>query len=301
MRAVTAQAPGKINVQLSVGAVRADGYHPLASVFHAVSLYERVRVSALPAGSGISIGEVGGEQAGEVPRDSTNLAWKAAVAVAQAADKPADLRIDIVKGVPVAGGMAGGSADCAAALVATNLLLGAGLTGTELAEIGLTLGSDVPFCLLGGTAAGLGRGELLSPLASRARFHWTLATSAMGLSTGKVYGRFDELNPSAPAPAIDGEVVAAFIAGDPRALGKALRNDLQPAAIALQPALRQVLAAAEEAGACGALVSGSGPTVAALARNEAHAVQLGASLMATGLVTRTYSVYGPVPGAQVVG
>ncbi|MGV1006084.1 MAG: 4-(cytidine 5'-diphospho)-2-C-methyl-D-erythritol kinase [Candidatus Nanopelagicales bacterium] len=300
MRAVTAQAPGKVNIQLSVGPLRPDGFHPLASVFHGVSLFERVTLTAAPLGAGISLGAITGEQADLVPRDESNLAWRAAAAVAEAAGTPADLRIDIVKAIPVAGGLAGGSADCAAALVAANRLLGAHFTPARLAELGAELGSDVPFALLGGTAAGLGRGEVLSPLASRSRFHWTLATSAIGLSTPAVYRHYDTMRPDAPAPEISREVVAALITGDPRALGRVLINDLQAPALSLQPGLRQVLAAADDAGACGALVSGSGPTIAVLARNEAHAVQLGAILMGTGLVTRTYSVYGPVPGARIV-
>lgn len=299
MRSVTATAPGKVNIQLSVGGLRADGFHPLASVFHAVSLLEEVTATATSPGSGISIGEITGPDAELVPRDDTNLVWRAAAAVGRAAGIAPDVRLDITKRIPVAGGMAGGSADCAAALVAVNRVLGAKLTPAELSALGAELGSDVPFALLGGTAAGVGRGELLSPLASRAQFHWAFATSATGLSTAAVYRHYDVMRPDAPAPEISSAVVAALIAGDPRALGRALINDLQEPALALQPALRQVLAAASHAGACGALVSGSGPTIAVLGRNEEHALHLAAILMGSGLVKRTFTVHGPVPGARV--
>lgn len=300
MRSVTATAPGKVNIQLSVGGLRADGFHPLASVFHAVSLMEEVTATATPSGTGISIGEITGPDADLVPRDETNLVWRAAAAVGRSVAVDPDVRLDIAKKIPVAGGMAGGSADCAAALVAVNRLLGAKLTPAELSALGVELGSDVPFALLGGTAAGLGRGELLSPLASRSRFHWAFATSATGLSTAAVYRQYDVMRPDAPVPEISSAVVAALIAGDPKALGKALVNDLQAPALALQPDLAKVLAAATEAGACGAIVSGSGPTIAVLGRNESHALHLAAILMGSGLVKRTFTVHGPVPGARVV-
>lgn len=301
---VTARAPGKVNIQLSVGRVRDDGFHPLASVFHAVAMYEEVTATAAPRGSGVRIEEVTGPQADEVPTDATNLAWRAAERLAGELGLPgADVTLRVAKGVPVAGGMAGGSADAAAALVALNDLWGAGLDRAELARIAVDLGSDVPFSLLGGTALGLGRGERLSPLLVRGTFHWVFATAGLGLSTPAVYAAFDRLTADqvVPAPAADPAVVAALRAGDARALGRALRNDLQEPALTLRPTLRDVLEAGLAAGALGALVSGSGPTVAFLVADPAVGAAVGAVLAGRAEVRSTHVTSGPAPGARVVG
>jgi len=301
---VTARAPGKVNIQLSVGAVRDDGFHPLASVFHAVAMHEEVTVAAGPAGSGIVIDGVSGLQADEVPRDSGNLVWRAAERLAAELDRPApDVRVSIAKGVPVAGGMAGGSADCAAALVALNDLWGASLDRDDLARVALDLGSDVPFSLLGGTALGLGRGELLSPLMVRGSFHWVFATATRGLSTPAVYGTFDRLVEGriVPEPQPDEAVIAALIAGDPRALGHALHNDLQEPALTLRPTLRDVLEAGLAAGALGAIVSGSGPTVAFLVADPPGAARVHSAAAGLEQVRAVFSTTGAAPGARVVG
>ncbi len=302
LAAVTARAPGKVNIQLSVGRLRPDGYHPLASVFHAVALVEEVTVAAGEPGSGIVL-EVTGPQSDEVPRDEGNLVWRAAEALAAELDRPApDLRVGIAKGVPVAGGMAGGSADCAAALVALNDLWGAGLDRAALARIGLTLGSDVPFSLLGGTALGLGRGEELTPVMVRGQFHWVFATSARGLSTPAVYAAFDRqvADRDVPEPSADRAVLAALAAGDARMLGRALRNDLQEPALALRPTLRDVLELGMSAGALGGLVSGSGPTTAFLVSDAAAGQSVAAALAGSEQVRSTHLATGPAPGARVV-
>lgn len=300
--AVTARAPGKVNIQLSVGPVRDDGFHPLASVFHAVGLAEEVTVARGAPGEGIRV-DVEGLQADEVPRDDSNLAWRAVSAVADALDlDDPDVRIRIVKGVPVAGGMAGGSADCAAALVAANELWGARLGRADLARIGLSLGSDVPFSLQGGTALGLGRGEQLSALMVRGEFHWVFATARRGLSTPAVYGSFDRMVAGrvVPQPQADAAVLAALISGDAAALGRALHNDLQEPALSLRPTLRDVLEAGESASALGGLVSGSGPTVAFLVRDPAHAARVAGAVAGLEQVRATFSTTGPAPGARVV-
>jgi 4-diphosphocytidyl-2-C-methyl-D-erythritol kinase len=300
---VTARAPGKVNIQLAVGAVRDDGYHPLASIFHAVGLSEEVTVRAGDPGTGIVIDEVSGPQADEVPRDGTNLVWRAAQRLADELGRPApDVGISIAKGVPVAGGMAGGSADCAAALVALNELWGAPLDRDELAGVGLDLGSDVPFSLLGGTALGLGRGERLSPIPVRGTFHWVFATAPQGLSTPVVYGTFDRLVEGrvVPEPTADEAVVSALVTGDATALGRALHNDLQEPALSLRPTLRDVLDAGLGAGALGGMVSGSGPTTAFLAADQASAAGIATVLAGLAEVRSTHVTTGPAPGARVV-
>jgi 4-diphosphocytidyl-2-C-methyl-D-erythritol kinase len=299
---VTARAPGKVNIQLSVGRVRDDGYHPLASVFHAVALGEQVRVSAGEPGSGIVIDEVTGPQSEEVPRDATNLVWQAAELVAAELGRPADVSIGITKEVPVAGGMAGGSADGAAALVALNDLWAGGLGRDDLARLALQLGSDVPFSLLGGTALGLGRGEQLSSLMVRGMFHWVFATARRGLSTPAVYNAFDRLVEGrvVPEPAADEALVAALISGDPGALARTLHNDLQEPALRLRPRLADVLEAGAAAGALGGIVSGSGPTCAFLVADPAAGTRVAAALAGLAEVRSTHVTSGPAPGARVV-
>lgn len=305
MRSISARAPGKVNIQLAVGRVRRDGFHPLASVFHAVSLDEVVTATAAPAGSGVRITGITaatGIDVSAVPLDETNLVARAARALAAATGTDPDVELAILKSIPVAGGMAGGSADAAATLVALNALWGTGLTSRELAEIGATLGSDVPFALLGGTAAGLGRGEQLSTLMTRGRFHWVFATSATGLSTPAVYRKFDDLTSSAKVaePRISAEVTAALIAGDAKRLSRAMSNDLQAPALALRPQLRAVIAAGVDVGALAGIVSGSGPTVAFLAASQERAVDVAVGLSGTGLVASVHPASGPAPGARVI-
>jgi 4-diphosphocytidyl-2-C-methyl-D-erythritol kinase len=299
---VTVRAPGKVNLQLSVGRLRDDGYHPLASVFHAVALVEEVTAAVGEPGSGIVVESVAGLQADEVPRDATNLAWRAAELVAASVGVAPDVRISIRKGVPVAGGMAGGSADGAAALLACHELWSGALDRADLAALALELGSDVPFSLLGGTALGLGRGEQLSPLLVRGTFAWVFATATAGLSTPAVYRTFDRLTAErvVPEPAADEAVVAALRAGDAAALGRALHNDLQEAALALRPTLADVLDAGRSAGALGAMVSGSGPTCAFLVADAAAGARVAGTLAGLEQVRSTHVATGPAPGARII-
>ncbi|MFI6423491.1 4-(cytidine 5'-diphospho)-2-C-methyl-D-erythritol kinase [Promicromonospora sp. NPDC050880] len=299
---VRVRAPGKVNLALRVGPVGEDGYHPLATVFQAVSLYEEVTATQVPPGAGISL-TVSGPQSEAVPTDETNLAWRAAALLADRTGLAADVALHLTKGVPVAGGMAGGSADAAAALVACDALWDAGVPRTELVEMAAELGADVPFSLLGHTAVGTGRGDLLTPAMTRGEFHWCFGTQRTGLSTPSVFRRFDELaGPSTGVvtPEDDTDIMHALRAGDPVALGKALHNDLEAPALDLRPELAEVLEVATEAGALGVVVSGSGPTVAALGRSRQHALALGAAWTAADVVDSIWCATGPAPGTQVV-
>ncbi|WP_369369764.1 4-(cytidine 5'-diphospho)-2-C-methyl-D-erythritol kinase [Promicromonospora sp. Populi] len=299
---VRVRAPGKVNLALRVGPVGADGYHPLATIFQAVSLFEEVTATQVAPGSGISL-TVSGPGADVVPTDETNLAWRAAGLLAERTGLAADVALHITKGVPVAGGMAGGSADAAAALVACDALWEAGIPRPELVEMAAELGADVPFSLLGHTAVGTGRGDLLTPAMTRGEFHWCFGTQREGLSTPSVFHRFDELaGPSTPrvAPTDDTAIMHALRAGDPVALGKALHNDLELPALDLRPELAPVLEVATESGALGVIVSGSGPTVAALGRSRQHALALGAAWTAADVVDAIFCATGPAPGTQLV-
>ncbi|MCC2322674.1 4-(cytidine 5'-diphospho)-2-C-methyl-D-erythritol kinase [Cellulomonas xiejunii] len=298
-RAVRVRAPGKVNLSLRVGRRAADGYHPVSTVFQAVSVYEEV--VATPAD--VFAVSASGPQSEAVPTDETNLALRAARAVAERAGVDDGVHLHLVKGVPVAGGMAGGSADAAAALVACDALWGAGLSRDELLELAAELGSDVPFSLVGHTAVGQGRGHLLTPALSRGEFHWAFAVQERGLSTAAVYGAYDELCHPDVAPLDDEHdvpLMQALLAGDPAALGGALHNDLETAALELDPGLAEPLAVATDAGALGVVVSGSGPTVAALARSRKHAVAIAAAFTASGVADRVLTATGPVAGARVV-
>jgi 4-diphosphocytidyl-2-C-methyl-D-erythritol kinase len=296
---VTVRVPAKLNLQLAVGPPRGDGYHDLVTVFHAVSLFDEVTVTPADR-DGIT---VTGEGADRVPADSGNLALRAVAAFRAAVPGVAGtVQVRIAKRIPVAAGLAGGSADAAAALVACNELWDAGLSQTQLVEIAARVGSDVAFALLGGTAVGRGRGERLTPaLAPSTPYHWVLAFADGQLSTPEVYATLDRLRADGAAePVLDAALMSALRSGDARRLGRALSNDLQQAALSLFPGLRKTLAAGLELGALGALVSGSGPTCVFLAASANRALDLAVSLSGAGVCRSVARVTGPVPGAAVV-
>jgi 4-diphosphocytidyl-2-C-methyl-D-erythritol kinase len=337
---VTVRVPAKLNLQLAAGPRRADGYHDLVTVFHAVSLFDEVTV--VPAGQdGV---EVSGEGADRVPGGQDNLALRAVAALRSAmpgrAAGRAGVHVTILKRIPVAAGLAGGSADAAAALVACNELWDAGLSQAQLVEVAARVGSDVAFALLGGTAVGRGRGERLTPaLAPATRYHWVLAFADGFLSTPEVYAALDRLRaaeaggPKGPerpkgatgqkgatgpkgatgqkgakaparsgaaAPDLDAALMSALRSGEAKRVGRALSNDLQQAALSLFPPLRKTLAAGLELGALGALVSGSGPTCVFLTASAERALDLAVSLSGAGVCRSVARVTGPVPGAAIV-
>ncbi|MHA6762513.1 4-(cytidine 5'-diphospho)-2-C-methyl-D-erythritol kinase [Streptacidiphilus sp. PAMC 29251] len=301
---ITVRVPAKVNAQLSVGGRRADGYHGVASVFFTVGLYDTV--TATPADE-LRI-TVTGADAAQVPTDRSNLAAKAAELLGARFGVEPRVHLHIDKGIPVAGGMAGGSADGAAALVACDALWGTGATQADLLELSAQLGSDVSFSLLGGVALGEGRGEFLTPLPVAGSFHWVFAIADGGLSTPAVYGECDRLrdldggsaDTHVPVPVADPALLEALRTGDAIALGAALSNDLQQAALSLRPALADTLRAGTDAGAIGALVSGSGPTCAFVAKDADAAAALAAALTASGTCRVARPAEGPVPGAVVV-
>lgn len=301
---VHVHAPGKINVFLGVGGRHDDGYHALATVFQAVSLYEDV--IARPADD-FSVTVSGVEDIDSVPLDDRNLAMRAAKLLAVAVDHRGGVALEIRKSVPVAGGMGGGSADAAAALVACDALWGTGLSQTRLHDLAARLGADVPFALHGGTAVGTGRGDQLNPALARGRFDWILVPSEQGLSTPVVYERLDLLREEEGALADDPPlsldvpipVLQALRSGDPVQLAETLFNDLQAAALYERPDLAETIRQGVAAGALQGIVSGSGPTVALLCPDPETAQDVQSSLRETGL--DPLHVHGPVPGARIIG
>ncbi|MDY0911021.1 4-(cytidine 5'-diphospho)-2-C-methyl-D-erythritol kinase [Microbacterium sp. CFBP9034] len=300
---VHVRAPGKLNLFFQVGGVQDDGYHEVASAYQAVSLYENVWATPSDEFTVMISGTV--DLAG-VPADDRNLAVRAARLVAQRIGHRGGVHLDIVKNVPVAGGMGGGSADAAAALVACDALWGAELGTAELHKLAARLGADVPFALMGGTAIGTGRGDQLSPALAKGRFDWVIVPPAgEGLSTPEVYAHLDTLRGEhdiaavAERPEVAPAVLHALRAGDPVALAEHTRNDLQAAALSLRPGLREALELGERSGALAGMVSGSGPTLAFLTGDPESALELQVTLSAAGL--EALHVHGPVTGARVVG
>lgn len=295
---VTVRVPGKVNLYLAVGDRRKDGYHELTTVFQAVSLLDEVTVRNADV---LSL-ELVGEGADKLPTDERNLAWQAAELMAEHVGRAPDVSIMIDKSIPVAGGMAGGSADAAAVLVAINSLWELNVPRRDLRVLAAQLGSDVPFALHGGTALGTGRGEELATVLSRNSFHWVLAFADGELLTPKVFKELDRLRKAGDPPRLaePGPVLAALAAGDPEQLAPLLGNEMQAAAVSMNPALRKALRAGVEAGALAGIVSGSGPTCAFLCTSAASAVDVGTQLSGAGVCRTVRVATGPVPGARVV-
>ena len=298
---VTVRVPAKINLHLGVGDVRADGYHELSTLFQSVSLVDEV-VVAVTDDPGV---EVLGDSADEVPVDTSNLAWRAVRALAEYTGRDADqpnVRVVIKKGIPVAGGMAGGSADAAATLIGLAALWRLDIGRDELAEVAASLGSDVPFVLQGGVALGTGRGEQLVPVLARHNYHWVIAVDHNGLSTKDVYQELDRLRAKGDPPRVGAiePVLEALASGDPRLLALLMGNDLQAAAVSLRPELRQTLRAGVDCGALAGMVSGSGPTCVFLCADAETAVDVAARLSGQGVCRTVRVAHGPVPGARIV-
>nr|WP_300336796.1 4-(cytidine 5'-diphospho)-2-C-methyl-D-erythritol kinase [Actinomyces sp.] len=318
---VRVEAPGKVNLFLSCGAPGADGYHPLTTVFQAVRLIETVTARRQAADARGAVTLTLAEPDDAVPTDERNLAVRAARLLAQETGVDEGVDLLVRKRVPVAGGMAGGSADAAATLLACNQLWGTSLGLGDLVELATRLGADCAFPLIGLTAVGHGRGDQLSPLMTRGTYHWVFARARQGLSTPAVFARLDQMRSqapaSAPAPdalkapagradrvvpaAVPEELTAALRSGDARTLAATMHNDLQAAALDLRPELAEVIEVAEAAGALRAVVSGSGPTVAALVADTGAAMRVSRALTACALVAGTVRADAPVAGARVVG
>lgn len=298
---VRVRVPAKVNLELLVGPLRPDGFHTLSTVFQAVGLHDHVTATPDDRWSCA----VSGALADGVPDGEDNLAVRAARLLADGVGIDSPVHLSIAKGIPVAGGMAGGSADAAAALVACDRLWDLGLSREELEVYAAQLGSDVPFLIAGGTAVGSGRGELLVPVLARGTFHWVFALAEEGLSTPAVFAELDRLRAErgvlqvadpVPSPGL----MAALRSGKAQDLAPELRNDLQEATFSLRPDLEEVLDNGLEFGALGGIVSGSGPTIAFLVEDVEAGLDLAVALTASGVVGDVRRASGPVHGAQIV-
>ena len=300
-RGVVARVPAKVNLQLAVGPLGNDGFHEVTTVFQAISLFDDVTVATAPENNGISI-QITGQTSTGVPSDSSNLAVKAATLMIKKYDLPNDLNIKLKKEIPVAGGMAGGSADAAGVIVGLDSLFELGLSRDEMEMVGSKIGADVPFSICGGVAIGTGRGDQITPALFKGSYNWVLALSGQGLATPSVYAECDRLREglSISTPVVSEQLMQALRAGDAKALGKSLSNDLQPAACSLRPALRLVLDVGLDYGALGGIVSGSGPTVAFLVKDDEHAMDLTVALSSSGVISSVVRATGAVAGARII-
>ncbi len=303
MTSTTVRAPAKINLGLSVGPQRDDGFHELATVYMALDLHDTVRLSlrdddrvtvSVHADADDTI------ESAEVPTDDSNLAVRAVNLLREAAGVTTGIDIAIRKVIPVAGGMAGGSSDAAAALVGANHLLDLGWDRVDLAELGARLGSDVPFLLHGGIGIGTGRGEHIMPVLARGRYGFVIAVAGTGLSTPEVYTEFDRLVPDPAEPSISDELLAALRGHDAEQLSEYLTNDLETAALSLRPELDRVLQAGLDAGALAGLVSGSGPTCLFLLESDTDAEMISVALWDAPGVADVIHTHGPAHGARVI-
>ena len=301
VKSVTVRVPAKVNLQLSVGPKEADGYHNLVSVFQAISVFDDITIKLGEPGSGLTISVIGDQTHG-VPADANNLAAKAVSLISKEYDLTVDAHIEIKKSIPVAGGMAGGSADAAGTIIGIDYLYSLDMTREEMTEIAAKIGSDVPFMLSGGTAIGTGHGDQLTAALSRGTYHWVLAVSTVGLSTPAVYAECDRLRGELEIiePQTNEALMQSLLAADAPGVGAALVNDLQLAACSLRPAIRLVLDVGQEYGALGAIVSGSGPTVAFLVADQDSGLDLAVALTSSGVVGSVVQAYGPVAGAKVI-
>lgn len=295
---VTVRVPAKVNLFLGVGPKQFSGFHNLATVFQSVGIYDEITIR--PA-SEFEI-KTTGPYAQSIPTDQSNLVWKAVSLIAKACGEDPFISVTINKSIPVAAGMAGGSADAAATLVACDAYWNSGLSRSQIDAMAKILGSDVPFMLHGGCALGTGRGDVLAPIMTRGIFHWVFATFNNGLSTSEVYARFDKISTFSDGyvPEVPNDVLVALAHADADALADALHNDLQSAALTLRPGLADTLEFGMDHGALGALISGSGPTCAFLVGDEASALDLRVALSSSGLADGAIHTHGPVHGARIV-
>ncbi|MEO5662308.1 MAG: 4-(cytidine 5'-diphospho)-2-C-methyl-D-erythritol kinase, partial [Nocardioides sp.] len=259
-RSVSVRAAAKINLHLGVGAIRDDGFHPLDTVYQAISLYDDVTLASAGTPS-LALECAPYIDAGVIPMDESNIVFRSLELIRAHTGSPGTESIDILKAIPVAGGMAGGSADAAATLLAFDRLHDAGLPDDVLLAIAAELGSDVPFSLVGGTARGRGRGEVVQPLDDRGTWWWVAVPADVGLSTPEVYAHYDLLFPNALAePAEPADLLSALASGEPLRLARTLHNDLQAPAVDLRPELGTLIDRGVGEGALRGIVSGSGPT-----------------------------------------
>ncbi|GAA3801973.1 4-(cytidine 5'-diphospho)-2-C-methyl-D-erythritol kinase [Nocardioides panacisoli] len=296
---VTVRAPAKINLFLGVGRARPDGFHPLETLYQAVSLYDDVTVTSADEWSVRTVSDDPHVDLAGVPEDEDNIAVRAGKALVTHHGVDRAAAIEIRKGIPVAGGMAGGSADAAATLLALDRLWNLQTSDEDLLALAAGLGSDVPFALVGGTAHGTGRGEVVTPVEDNGTWWWVVVFNEIGLPTPTVYAAFDVGEYAEDEIGIDEPRYKMLREADPDTMALLVRNDLEDPAFDLRKDLERTAEQILTCGATTALLSGSGPTLLGAARDAAHAREIVARLAELGH-ENVMVANGPVAGAHVV-
>lgn len=263
------RANAKINLFLRVLGDRPDGFHEIESILHSVDLGDEMEIS-IESGSGIDVEMILEDGVrGPAPPARSNLIYWAAERMLELSGYSVAIKVVTRKRIPMGGGLGGGSADAAGTLVALNEMLGVGLDVEDLGRLGAAIGSDVPFCIAGGTALATSRGEVLTALPAPARLWFVLGMSRDPVQTHDVYARW---RPSQESPPADhSQLMSAIGVGDPAEIAPLLLNDLEPYIFELRPDVRSGTERMVKVGALGSLTSGSGPTVFGIASDEAHA------------------------------
>ena len=261
MKTIRVLAPAKLNLTLDILGLRRDGYHELDMLMQAVSLCDSIEIAADTGGARALICEdPAGNPLPDIPADERNLAWRAADLFFQKTGIPdSGLSIRIVKRIPAQAGLAGGSADAAAVLRGLNALCGKPLRPKPLSELGADCGSDVPFCIRGGTARVRGRGERVRPVRLDPVQHYVIVKPSFGISTAALYAASDTHVP-ARRPDTDA-LLRCLRQGDAENAGAQLCNVFEPLAVQLHPEIGQIKEALLACGACGAQMTGSGSAV----------------------------------------
>jgi len=253
MNSVSIDAYAKINLTLDVTGKRENGYHDVRMVMQQIDLHDVVKLEKRNRGITLE------SNSKFLPKDQTNIAWKAARAVFDEVNQDLGVHIKIEKNIPVAAGLAGGSTDAAAVIRGLNKMYDLNLSLKEMMEIGVTIGADVPFCIMGGTALAEGIGENLSPIAPD-KSHWlVLSKPSVGVSTKKIYEalNYKTINKHPETEAM----IDAVLCGDIGEISGLLGNVLEPVTLSLYPSVGDLKSKMKEFGASGTLMSGSGPSV----------------------------------------
>lgn len=271
---LTLSANAKINLTLDILGTREDGYHEVAMIMQEISLHDTLSMGKINQGISLTIAIEG--QQGTLPADESNLCWKAAALVQKEYNLQEGVEIHLIKRIPMAAGLAGGSADAAAVLKGMNHLFRLGMTEARLCELGARLGSDIPFCIMGGTMLATGRGEVLTRLPSFPRLSVVLAKPPVGVSTAWAYKTYDA---GYDGPHPDNEaMLEAIHGGDAHKAASLLCNVLEGVTETEHPVIADYKRLMMEHGAMASMMSGSGPTVFGLVREKQQAWHLADTL-----------------------
>lgn len=295
MTEITLNAYAKINLGLDVLRKRPDGYHDLRMIMQSISLHDTLTLRKTEQDA-IRLFNTDGTENPDVPMDDSNLIYKAIQSLRQEFHITEGVDVILDKQIPVAAGMAGGSTDGAAAYKAMNQLFELGLTEQQLRERAVKLGADIPYCIMGGTALSEGIGEVLTPLAPMPKCAILIAKPDINVSTGFVYGNL-RANELSSHPDIDG-MVQAIQADDLSGVTNRLGNVLETVTIPAYPVIEKIKQAMIEDGAEGSLMSGSGPTVFGIFREEEQAQKAAEKLCNTSLAKYIF-VVEPVQNQEV--